>query len=120
MASYEKIVGLSQALYEATAEVSRLSGEVSNLKYIKNKLKKKSTEIDYVVTLSENILGEKYDDEKNQEKEDLNSLRQIILTKKREILALLSTKIQNLESDLLTAQNIERNARNALNAALAS
>ena len=51
MASYEKIVGLSQALYEATAEVSRLSGEVSNLKYIKNKLKKKSTEIDYVVTL---------------------------------------------------------------------
>ena len=120
MASYEKIVVLSQALYEATAEVSRLSGEVSNLKYIKNKLKKKSTEIDYVVTLSENILGEKYDDEKNQEKEDLNSLRQIILKKKREILALLSTKIQNLESDLLTAQNIERNARNALNAALAS
>ena len=40
MASYEKIVGLSQALYEATAEVSRLSGEVSNLKYIKNKVKK--------------------------------------------------------------------------------
>ena len=36
MASYEKIAVLSQALYEATAEVSRLSGEISNLKNIQN------------------------------------------------------------------------------------
>lgn len=120
MASYGEIVALTQALYEATTEVTRLNGEISNLRAIQKKLKKKSTEIDYVVTLSENILGEKYDDEKNQEKDDLKSLRQIILTKKGEILELLNTKIQGLESDLGTAQSIENNARNALNIALAS
>lgn len=50
----------------------------------------------------------------------MNSLRQIILKKKREILSLLNTKIQNLEEDLETAKDVESNARDALNTALAS
>ena len=120
MASYEKLRALSQALYNATAEVTRLGGEISKLNAIHKKLKNKSTAIDYVVTLSENIAGEKYDDEKEQEKKDLDSLRQIILKKKREILSLLNTKIQNLEADLETAKDVESNARDALNTALAS
>lgn len=68
MASYGTLRALSEALYNATAEVIRLSGEISKLKAIHKKLKEKSTAIDYVVTLSENIAGEKYDDEKEQEK----------------------------------------------------
>lgn len=39
---------------------------------------------------------------------------------KREILSLLNTKIQNLEEDLETAKDVESNARDALNTALAS
>ena len=42
MASYGTLRALSEALYNATAEVIRLSGEISKLKAIHKKLKEKS------------------------------------------------------------------------------
>ena len=103
MANQSTLNALTRASIEASIEVTRLSGEVSKLRAIHTKLNKQSTTIKYEVTLSENIAGDKYDDEEHQEKADLTALEKILVTKKEEILGLLSAKIKQVEADLATA-----------------
>lgn len=116
----EKLNALTRASIEASMEVTRLSGEVSKLKAIYTKLNKQSTTIKYEVTLSENIAGDKYDDEEHQEKADLTSLEKILSTKKEEILGLLDAKIKQVSAELATAQKKANDAQTALTNAIYS
>ena len=90
MANQSTLNALTRASIEASIEVTRLSGEVSKLRAIHTKLNKQSTTIKYEVTLSENIAGDKYDDEEHQEKADL---------------ATANTKATNAQSALIAAMN---------------
>ena len=99
MANQATLNALTRASIEASIEVTRLSGEVSKLRAIHTKLNKQSTTIKYEVTLSENIAGDKYDEE---------------------ILGLLSAKIKQVEADLATANTKAANAQSALIAAMNS
>ena len=120
MANQSTLNALTRASIEASIEVTRLSGEVSKLRAIHTKLNKQSTTIKYEVTLSENIAGDKYDDEEHQEKADLTALEKVLVTKKEEILGLLSAKIKQVEADLATANTKATNAQSALIAAMNS
>ena len=120
MADQAKLNALTSASIKANMEVTRLIGKVSKLRAIYIKLKNQSTTIKYIVTLSESIAGDKYDDEENQEKADLTSLEKILVTKKEEILGLLDVKIKQVEAELASAQTVASNARNALIAAMNS
>lgn len=120
MADQAKLNALTSASIKANMEVTRLIGKVSKLRAIYTKLKNQSTTIKYIVTLSESIAGDKYDDEENQEKADLTSLEKILVTKKEEILGLLDVKIKQVEAELASAQTVAINARNALIAAMSS
>ena len=120
MANQATLNALTRASIEASIEVTRLSGEVSKLKAIYTKLNKQSTVIKYVVTLSESIAGDKFDDEENQEKADLTSLEKILSTKKEEILGLLDAKIKQVGAELATAQVKATNTQTALTNAIYS
>lgn len=71
-------------------------------------------------SLSSYIAGEKYDEEDEQERQDLDKLEKLLAEKKDEILGLLDRKISEADSTLRGAQLAEANARYALNEALAA
>lgn len=114
------IIALTNALYSASAVTSQAASRKAELEEARSNVQSQSTDIWTASSLSSYIAGEKYDEEDDQERQDLDKLEKLLAEKKDEILGLLDRKISEADSTLRGAQLAEANARYALNAALAA
>lgn len=114
------IIALTNALYSASAVTGQAASRKAELEEARSNVQSQSTDIWTASSLSFYIAGEKYDEEDDQERQDLDKLEKLLAEKKDEILGLLDRKISEADSTLRGAQLAEANARYALNAALAA
>ena len=114
------IIALTNALYSASAVTSHAASRKAELEEARSNVQSQSTDIWTASSLSSYIAGEKYDEEDDQERQDLDKLEKLLAEKKDEILGLLNRKISEADSTLRGAQLAEANARYALNEALAA
>lgn len=115
-----KIISLTNALHTASVASGVAAAKKAELEEAKRDVQSQLTDIWTVSALSAYIAGEKYDEEEEQERSDLDSLENLLSGKKEEILSLLDSKISEADTELKSAQLAESNARSALNAALAA
>lgn len=114
------IIALTNALYSASAVTGQAASRKAELEEARSNVQSQSTDIWTASSLSSYIAGEKYDEEDEQERQDLDKLEKLLAEKKDEILGLLDRKISEADSTLRGAQLAEANARYALNEALAA
>lgn len=113
------IIALTATLSSASLASSAAAQKKARLEEARIRVKGKTTQIQTASVLSALIAGEKYDNETDQEREDLDSLEKELKNKKKEILGLLDQKIADASVALSNAQAAEASARHALNAAMA-